>query len=152
MIKIYIISKIIIMNFLVFKKIGNQLGTAYALCHWGTAIGATGREYHQDAREKLLQALAIAAKIGAAPVALDVLFGLATLTAPRSTGKTKREQAAATLVLVLHHPASAHETKENARLLLAELTAELSPAAAVRAEEQGRTNNLNDVIVEMLGN
>lgn len=135
-----------------FKKSGNQLGTASALCHWGTAIGAMGREYDQDAREKLLEALIIAAKIGAAPVALDVLLGLATLTAAKGSEETEREERAAMLVLVLHHPASAYETKENARLLLAELTAELSPAAAARAQERGKTNDLSDVIAELLGN
>ncbi len=135
-----------------FKKSGNQLGTASALCHWGTALGAKGREYDQDAREKLLEALNIAAKIGAAPVALDVLLGLATLTAARGAEETKREQTPATLVLVLHHPASAYETKENARHLLAELTADCSPATVATAQEKGMKLNLNDVIAEILVN
>ena len=94
-----------------YKEIDNQHGVASALCRLGYVACASGSDRHQEASQYLNQALEIAAKIGAPPLILDILVGLATLWAT-----DQLERAVELLSLALHHPAvitsySIHYTK-----------------------------------------
>ncbi len=100
---------------------------------------AVSRDQCPEARQYFGHALEIVIRTGAAPVALDVLVGWATLLMANEPTNTERVQAIELLNLVQHHPAGEYETKEKAGRLLAEWTPALPPEMVTSAQTRGRT-------------
>lgn len=133
-----------------YQEIGNQYGVASALCHLGYVACAVGSDRYQEAGQYFKQALEITTRIGANPLTLNILVGLATLLTTAEPGDAEREQAVELLALALHHPASEQETKDRARWLLNKLVASLSPESVAAAQERGKAEKLDTVLLEML--
>jgi hypothetical protein len=104
--------------------------TAYAL----SDDGAAARYFDE--------ALRVAAEIGATPLALEVLIGVARLRARAG----QPEQAAELLGLALRHPASNSDVAIQAKLFGDELAAALAPALLEAAIERGATLALDPII------
>lgn len=133
-----------------FQEIGYQLGIASTLCNLGYVACALSSDKYQEAREQFHQALTNATKIGARPVALNVLVGLATLSVAGEPQDTEKVRAIELLVLALHHPASERETKDKANRLLDQLVSSLPPESAAAALERGKTRKLDAALMEVL--
>lgn len=127
-----------------FEAIEHRLGVASVLCSLGIAV-AVDPQRQGLAREQFQRALSVATTIGATPVSLDALVGLASLQATKDTSP---EQAAEWLALVLDHPASKHDTKEKARVLLAKLTTEMGQEKVDEAVRRGEARELDEMLAE----
>jgi predicted ATPase/DNA-binding SARP family transcriptional activator len=116
------------------------IGLGYATCALGE-YDASGRHFRN--------ALQMAMEIGALPVVLDGLVGLACLLAASDPGEAAAEQAVGLLAFVLAHPSSTQETRDQATTLLAELEGRLSPATLAAAEARGRARDLPEIAREL---
>ena len=126
------------------EAIDFRLGVASALCSLGVAV-AVNRQQHRLAREHFERALSVATDIGATPVSIGVLVGLASL-APAE--ESSREQTAEWLAQVLVHPAGKHDTKEKARALLDELATEMGQERVDEAVRRGEARELDEILAE----
>jgi hypothetical protein len=79
-----------------------------------------------------------------------VLRGWAALLVTDESTPVEQERAVELLTLVQHHPASAYETKEKVRYLLAEWTDNLPPDKMTSAQARGRTLDLWETVAELL--
>ena len=86
-------------------------------------------------------------EIGAIPLVLELLDGVARLLTASQPGT--EERAAQLFALVLGHPASDRPTKEGAERGLADLAAHLAPDAMVRAQERASTADLEVLVAEV---
>jgi Tfp pilus assembly protein PilF len=119
----------------------------------GTAIvlnnlGFTLCELHDDATAARCfdEALHIAAEIGATPLALEVLVGLARLRARAG----QPEPAAELLGLALRHPASNSDVKIQVELFLSQLADVLAPELLDAAIARGGELELAAVVAEIV--
>jgi predicted ATPase len=80
------------------------------------------------------------------PLALDALAGLIHLQARAE----QRKQALELSALVLHHPASAQETKDRVARLQTELAAVLPPAVVKTAQTRGKSLDLGETAAALL--
>lgn len=99
------------------------------------------------ARRYFVEALATSDAIGAVPLTLEILPGVASLY--RQLGMP--EQAAALLGLALNHPASYSEVQAQVEPLLTALQAALSPDILDAALVRGRSLDLSLVVSEIVG-
>jgi len=104
---------------------------------WSTVWG-----YYQEA-------LGILVETGTRPVMLDILVGWAQLLIQKNASEADRQQAVELLALAAHHPASEHETREQAKALLVEKFADL-PAEDLEAAQTRRRALDLEVIVKTL--
>lgn len=101
---------------------------------------------HAAARRYFCEALTLAMEIGAVPLALEILPGVAALYR-----KFERQEEAVMLVgLALGHPATYSEVQSQAEPLLARLREELPPDQIETALERGRVRDLADVVNEIV--
>jgi predicted ATPase/DNA-binding SARP family transcriptional activator/uncharacterized protein HemY len=133
------------------ERIGYQAEMVSALRDLGYVACAAGKARREESREQFQKALKIAIRIGAKPLALDVLVGLATLLTVGEPEDAGRTRAVELLALVLDHPASKQDTKETASRLLAELDVQLSPQAGASARKRGQTRELEEVVAGIMG-
>jgi len=90
----------------------------------------------------------MAMAVGARAIALDILFGVALLLKK----KAEHERAVELLALVLHHPSSEQETKDQATGLLDKLEAKLPVLVATAALASGQARSVDEVAAELLEN
>ena len=100
----------------IFEEIGDRWGVALALTGIGQATCALGE--YEAARQCLRQALRTALVIEAKPLALTALVGWAVLLRASRPNENRSKRASRLLKLVLDHPASTQETKDQAARLL----------------------------------
>jgi predicted ATPase len=129
----------------VFEAIGNQLDIAMALVVLGTV--ALDLEDEQSARHYLRASLARAMAIGALPVALEALAGIAELHIRAGMP----EQAAAWLGLIQAHPSISTEVRNNVTARLDALRAQLQEESYSLLRAQAQEHTLETVVAEVLG-
>jgi tetratricopeptide (TPR) repeat protein len=132
-------------SLVIVRAIGDRRGTAIVLNN----LGFTLCELHDDdvAAECFDQALRIATEIGAAPLALELLVGLARLRARAG----QPEPAAELLGLALRHPASNSDVKIQVELFLGQLADVLAPELLEAAIVRGGELELEAVVAEIAG-
>jgi tetratricopeptide (TPR) repeat protein len=128
----------------IYREIGHQWGIGNTLNSLGYVTCAQAE--YQESEKLFYEALKTAIGIQLIPLELDVLVGMATLF----TKKTKKEQALELLSLVLKHPASDKETKDDAERLLGELKAEIPAQRFAKIQKLGRSRKLEEVVDEIL--
>jgi tetratricopeptide (TPR) repeat protein len=120
----------------IWRELDHQPELASVLRYLGQIAAAAGEPRQPEASDYFRQALKLALQHRLAPVALDVLLGLAGLLAARVQSPRAVELAS----LVEQHPASSHQTRVEARQQLSELTAMLPAdefaAAKFRSQSQ----------------
>jgi hypothetical protein len=122
------------------REIGNKRGIAISLNHLSRVSCALGA--YDAAWQSFNEALKAAMEIGAVSLALDVLIGLAELTA-RSGDQVR---AVEMLVLPLRHPAGEQRTKDRAGRLLTELASQLPIDVVAAAQERGQARTLASIV------
>ncbi len=122
------------------REAGIKRGIVLALTYLGGIAYTLGA--YQEARQKYDEALVLAHTAHIPRLALGVLVGIATLK--HQTGDTT--QAAELLLFSLQHPAIDHETQEEARQALAQITPHLAPATLAALQAQAPTRHLDDLI------
>jgi len=127
------------------RDIGNRRGTANALNGLGRASCALGE--FAESREYFQEGLSAAMEINAAPVAIDILVGMAALMV--KTGES--EHALQLVGFALEHETAYKDTKERAERLRAEIGVELSPQVVSAWEERGRVESLDEIAKMVLG-
>ncbi|HEY44236.1 MAG TPA: tetratricopeptide repeat protein, partial [Anaerolineae bacterium] len=145
MIKAYPAAKYYCLESLAIRReLGDRRGIAAALNTLG--LIAWELEGYQEAGRYFREALAEAIEIGALPMCLEILVGLA-----RSLVKDERvELASELLALITIHPASSMDSKEQASALLNEVL-EAHPSDTIgRAYDRGTTKTLQALIGEIL--
>lgn len=128
-----------------FKEDGDQIMLASTLADLGYLLNE--RNAVSDSRDAFREALQIAMRIRAIPVALNALVGIASLYA--KDGDPERA-----LEGVIHgggHPSSTQQTKDRAQALRAALGAQLSPEKTEAIQAQAREKTLEVLVSEMLG-
>jgi tetratricopeptide (TPR) repeat protein len=130
-----------------YRQVGVKSGLANTLGNLGEVCYSLGE--FAEARGHLLEALQIAQEIGAIPIILDTLVGLAPLLG--QAGKTV--QSLELLAFAMHHPAVLQAVKEKAAALFSELAGSVSPDAVDDARARGQTRELDEVVaaVKLLG-
>ncbi|GAB4411724.1 MAG: BTAD domain-containing putative transcriptional regulator [Anaerolineae bacterium] len=140
----------------IFTELGDRRSMALSLNYLGQVAAAAGHIAYPEARQHYLAALQMAIEVQVVPIALAALTGLAALLVTPPIEETKADliemkaRAAEYLSLVLHHPASQHETKERAAHLLPELESQLPPQVSAAARARGQTRSLEAVAAEIL--
>jgi class 3 adenylate cyclase/tetratricopeptide (TPR) repeat protein len=126
------------------RALGDRRGMAIVLTNLGfTAFDLRDRAAAAAAFD---EALRIATQIGAVPLALEVLVGLARLRA--ASGQP--EQAAELLGLALRHPASNNDVRMQIELFIAEIADMLEPDRMAAALERGAGLKLEQVVMGMI--
>ena len=126
------------------RELGDRRGIAAALNTLG--LIAWEVEAYQDAGRYFREALAEAVEIGALPLCLEILVGLA-----RSLVQDERfELASELLALITIHPSSSIDSKEKASALLNEVI-KARPSEVIGQEyDRGTTKTLEALIEEIL--
>jgi predicted ATPase len=125
------------------RELDLQWGVAFALHHLGNANFGLGD--FSAAKRNYYEALRVASAL-AATLTVYVMVGVA-----KSLMQDKeRELAAELLTMVLKHPRSNKETRDEARRLLGTLEEDLRPADFEAAEERGKTLELDDAVPKVL--
>jgi tetratricopeptide (TPR) repeat protein len=128
------------------REIGDRYHIANCLNNLGAAVCAMGE--CQRAGPTFYEALRSAAEIGAEPLVLEVLAGIATLMAE---GEREDVARAARLFAFVHdHPASDEPTKGRAVRGLAEVASHLPPQTLAAAQERGAGGELGGIVAEVL--
>lgn len=122
------------------REAGIKRGIVLALTYLGEVAYILGA--YQEARQRYDEALALAHEAHIPRLALGALVGIATLR--HQAGDAA--QAAELLLFSLQHPAIDHETQEEARQALAQITPHLAPATLAALEAQASTWRLDDLI------
>jgi tetratricopeptide (TPR) repeat protein len=126
------------------KKLAYQWGVTQSLNILGNVAFAQGK--YQQAKRYLVEALEMTQEMHAAPMALDVLTGLAQLLAEEG----ENERAVALLTLPLRHAASKQETKEKASRLYSQLSSQLPSQIVDIARQNGHADELEVVVAQIL--
>jgi predicted ATPase/class 3 adenylate cyclase len=129
----------------IYRAIGDQRGAALALVNLGFTVWEQG---DVDASAGFLyEALRLAMSVGATPLALEALAGVARLRAHEG----HLEHAAELLGLALYHPSSSAESHIQAEPVLAAITAALPPERFAAATERGKAHELAPAVAALLG-
>jgi predicted ATPase len=126
------------------RTIGDRRGMAIALTNLGFTASAL-RDL-PAAAAAFDEALRIATEIGATPLALEVLVGLARLR----VGNGQPEPAAELLGLALRHPASNNDVRMQIELFIDEIAGLLAPERMTAALERGSRLLLEDVVAGLI--
>jgi predicted ATPase len=125
-------------------EIGDKFGAARKIDNLGHTASAMGD--YNAALGYYREALQIATDIGAVPMLLDILAGLAGVLA--HTGQT--EQSLELLGLALAHPGLVSDTKPIIEQTLTELRTLLSPVQIEAGMARGQALKLDTVVTELL--
>ncbi len=126
------------------RTIGDRRGMAIVLTNLGfTAYALRDRPAAATAFD---EALRIATEIGATPLALEVLVGIARLRA----GNGQPEPAAELLGLALRHPASNNDVRMQVELFIDEIAGLLPPEHMAAALERGGELLLEEVVAALM--
>jgi len=130
--------------------IQRDVGDLYNIANCLSNLGATVRELgdYEQARGYFSEALRSASEMGAIPLVLELLDGVARLLTASQPGKGER--AAQLFAVVLDHPASDKPTKDGAERGLAGLAAQLTPDAILTAQEQAKGVELEVLVGDVL--
>lgn len=127
------------------RRINYLKCVAASLDNLGCIAAATGRR--EEARRFFSSSLATAIKIRAVPIALDVLYGLASLLVFNGC---RKELALATFAFVVAHPATWEMTRRAAREAFAELAAEMPEQVVRTAQLKAEKESLDQAAVPFL--
>jgi len=127
-------------SLIIYQEINDQGGLARVLNGLGCTAAAQGD--YLVARQHFQQALQIATDIGFVPLVLSLLTDIGNLLL--ESGQV--ELGLELLALAAHHPASEHETKAQARQILHNRQATVSPALFAGATRRGRDSNLETIV------
>jgi predicted ATPase/transcriptional regulator with XRE-family HTH domain len=122
-----------------FAEDGDQILHASTLSDLGYILNERNAE--SDSWDAFRQALQIAMRIGATPVALQALVGIATLYAKE--GST--QQALELATYAWQHPSSDHQTKDRAERLHAELESDLMTEQIEAARSRAQSIKLDSI-------
>jgi hypothetical protein len=128
----------------VYRETGDLRNMARVLSHQGYNSLARGDDV--DAQNSFMAVLRLTREGGFIPFALDALVGLASLQAKQGD----IEQALKLLLVVLNHPASSQETKDQAELSRMELEAQLIPQQIQAAQAKVRNLSIEQVFNQVL--
>jgi tetratricopeptide (TPR) repeat protein len=129
------------------RAIGNQWLAGGALIQLGLVAVTQGHEAWDDALGYLREGLHTTLAIGAAPLVLYGLYGLADLRAREGDPAAAIEL----LSLVVQHPANMSGVKEMAAQLLAAQQALAPPPVAAAAMARGQARDLESAVHELAG-
>jgi hypothetical protein len=129
------------------RQIGDRYHISNCLNNLGGAVCALGE--YERAGSCFYEALQLAAEIGADPLALEILTGVASLAAKDQRQDATR--AARLFAFVHHHPASDGPTKGRAERGLTEVASHLPPESLTEAREWAADQKLATVLAEVLG-
>lgn len=127
------------------RDIGDLYQIANSLSNLGQIVFAL--HDHQAARKHFYEALGYATKVGAHPLLLEIVAGIAMLYAVEEP--TDFNKAATLLEFVRQHPACDQMTRDRASLELDNLARKLSAGEMRTAEELGRALDLESLVREM---
>jgi serine/threonine protein kinase/tetratricopeptide (TPR) repeat protein len=127
----------------IYRDLGLQWGIANVLTNLGHVALALGDK--SGAMLRFQEALEQSVPIGAIPLVLEIVAGIARLQA--SAGDD--HLAAMLLALPLYHLASNADIKAIAQPLLADLQARMSPGALEAALAQGQACTLDSIVAEI---
>ena len=133
-----------------YEEMGHRHGQATALCQLGITALSLSKESYGEAENRLYRALSISTEIGAIPLILETLRGYALLWTIRETSHISHEKTLELLSLILNHPASEHETKDNARWLWDKLSAERPVELLTSALNRGSRNDVETIAKEIM--
>jgi tetratricopeptide (TPR) repeat protein len=126
------------------QEIGHRHGVTSTLSNLGHLYVLLGE--HTPAWDYLRQALSESAAIGATPLTLDALVGVARLHAEIGRG----DSAAELLGVALNHPAVEVDSTQVAETILDGLREALPAEQLEAAMERGKTLELDAVVAELL--
>jgi tetratricopeptide (TPR) repeat protein len=126
------------------RTIGDRRGMAIVLTNLG--FTAYALRDHPAAAAAFDEALRMATEIGATPLALEVLVGLARLHVSNGLPET----AAELLGLALRHPASNNDVRMQVELFVDEIAGLLAPERMNAALERGGELVLEDVVAALI--
>jgi predicted ATPase len=129
------------------EEIGDQYHIANCLANLGTVHCALGN--YDEARHNYVKGLKFAIEIGASPLALEILTGIATLMI--STEPVQREWAAELFAFVDSQPGIETLTINKVQSGLAQLTTQLLPEVMISARSAAEATNLNMVVARVVG-
>jgi predicted ATPase len=126
------------------KRLDYHRGITRSLSTLGSVAYAQGE--YDEAQKYMYEALKMTQETYAAPMALDVLAGLANLL----MAEGHPERAVELLTLSRSHAASEQETRDKANHLLTELASKLPDQVLVTAQSKGKAGKLEEVVAEIL--
>lgn len=127
-----------------FEEMGDQSGIALGQVNMGTAYARLGQ--NSQAREHLKKGINLAMEIGATPILLGCLLGIANI-------EDKENHVANALVLaafVSQHPTSRNATKTEAQELQDKLVKKLPKEVAAAAIDRGKNSALDEIVKHVL--
>ncbi|MGD2048612.1 MAG: tetratricopeptide repeat protein [Chloroflexota bacterium] len=124
----------------IYQEINDMGGLATA-CN-GLANSAAGLGQYNVARRQYSDALQIAAEIEYAPLVLNILFDIGRLLVQFG----RSEKGGELLQIVLNHPASDQETKEESQQTLQEYKDESLPGLVDVSIDQASIDDLNEIV------
>jgi hypothetical protein len=127
-----------------YREIDAQWGIALVSGNLGHVAVPLGDDV--AAADYYREAIRVAMTIGALPIALESVVGLAWT--PAHAGQTER--ALELLGLASHHPALMSDTRPILEPILADLRARFPPDAVEAALERGKALELETVVAEIL--
>ncbi len=125
-------------------ELGDRRSILVSLINIGEATCSLGE--YQESKKHLGKALKMAMEIRLAPLAVEVLIGIASLL----TRSGKKENAVELCAFILHYPASRKELQDRAAGLFTELTPQLPPEIVAAAEAQALAWTLEEVLAVVL--
>ena len=128
-----------------FTDLGGSWWVGRVLAEMSRSVLALGDD--GEAERVWRQSLRIATETRGTPVALEALAGLASLQAKRGD----LEHAIELLLIVMSHPASFQETKNQAERLVAELEPRLTPQQIQAVQAQAQRQSYDQVVSQVLG-
>jgi predicted ATPase len=127
----------------IWRRLGDLWGCAGSLETLGNVSVALAD--WSDAAGHFAEALRIAIEIKAAPLALQIITGLADLQARQG----KMETAVGLLLFVIHHPQVDQEGRQHAEEVLGGLVDQLSPERLTPLQRQSELWTLEEVVAEL---
>ena len=128
----------------IYKEIGDLRSLARALCHQG--FNSLQLDDMAEARKSFTEALRLARQCNYTPHGLDALSGFASLQVQEGD----REHALGLLLTVLNHPASLQVTRERARLLWADVAAQLTAAEVETIQARTKEKTFGGIVEDLL--
>lgn len=128
----------------IFREIGDQWGITVVLGDLVTIQVALGQP--EAAKQSLYEGMVLARDIGAVPRILSLLVGAVHL----ALSEEHRQQAAEWASLVVHHPATEQDYRDEVNKLESELKAMLSSGDLSAAWQRGKSRDLGAVVAEIL--
>lgn len=121
-------------------ELGDSRSILVSLINIGEATCSLGE--YQESKKHLGKALKMATETRLAPLAVEVLIGIASLLAKSG----KKDNAVELCAFILHYPASRKELQDRAADLLTELASRLPPEILVAARAQALAWTLEEVL------